>query len=377
VSLARWANREIPSKAAAGAALDDLRKAVRAGTFDQRGLSYAAVADLRLTVGDVADLYLKAFPNDPDKRIYLGHARKVEIPAAGEAVVRLELKSVEDVTTADIEHVAAVWGARPDRRKGCAKGGAVGVRKLLQTLRHLFNWAIKKGHVQRTPFRREGVAVIEVKASSGRSRRLVGDEEDRLLAAADPYTKDLMIAVLETGCRGGELRSLQWSAVSAREIVIEGRKAKNRRTRAIPITQRLRGVLEMRKHAPDGTELPRTAYVFGNELGEPVTKERAGELWRATCKRAKIVDLHFHDLRREFGCRFMESGASAHETRDALGHANLTMTNQYLSTSGIGLSRPFARFEQARQEPVSSGSGGERFQKGSSSEHDDRPPATK
>ena len=44
----------------------------------------------------------------------------------------------------------------------------------------------------------------------------------------------------------------------------------------------------------------------------------------------------------------MESGASAHETRDALGHSNLTMTNQYLSTSGIGLARAFARFEQHR-----------------------------
>ncbi len=44
----------------------------------------------------------------------------------------------------------------------------------------------------------------------------------------------------------------------------------------------------------------------------------------------------------------MESGASAHETRDALGHSNLTMTNQYLSTSGIGLARAFARFEQNR-----------------------------
>ena len=44
----------------------------------------------------------------------------------------------------------------------------------------------------------------------------------------------------------------------------------------------------------------------------------------------------------------MESGASAHETRDALGHTNLTLTNQYLSTSGIGLARAFIPFEQNR-----------------------------
>jgi hypothetical protein len=129
---------------------------------------------------------------------------------------------------------------------------------------------------------------------------------------------------------------------------------------------------------------------LGNELGEPVSKEAAGELWRATCGRAKITDLDFHDLRRKFGCRFMESGASAHETRDALGHSNLTMTNQYLSTSGIGLARPFARFEQREQQaarkgdqagagpnPAAGGSGGERFNKSSSSAFDAPPPASK
>jgi integrase len=155
-----------------------------------------------------------------------------------------------------------------------------------------------------------------------------------------------MMAALETGCRGGELRSLQWSAVRDREIIIEPAKAKTRRARAIPVIQRLRATLEMRQHAPDGTRLPPEAYVFGDAIGEPVRKERAGSLWRATCARPGIANLHFHDLRREFACRLMESGASAHETRDALGHSNLTMTNQYLSTSGIGLARAFARFEQ-------------------------------
>ena len=38
VSLPKWTNREIDSKAAADAALDDLKRAVRNGTFDERGL---------------------------------------------------------------------------------------------------------------------------------------------------------------------------------------------------------------------------------------------------------------------------------------------------------------------------------------------------
>lgn len=57
--------------------------------------------------------------------------------------------------------------------------------------------------------------------------------------------------------------------------------------------QRLRGVLAMWKHAPDCTELPPSAYVFGNAIGEPIAKERAGDLWRATCAAARVTELHF------------------------------------------------------------------------------------
>jgi hypothetical protein len=38
VSLGKWANREIGSKAEADIALDELRAAIRDGTFDERGL---------------------------------------------------------------------------------------------------------------------------------------------------------------------------------------------------------------------------------------------------------------------------------------------------------------------------------------------------
>jgi hypothetical protein len=38
VSLSRWANRTISSKDDAASVLEQLRKAVRAGTFDERGL---------------------------------------------------------------------------------------------------------------------------------------------------------------------------------------------------------------------------------------------------------------------------------------------------------------------------------------------------
>ncbi len=56
VSLAKWANREIRSKAEADSALDDLRAAIRDGTFDDRGLD-PAIEAVPLTFGKFAEVY--------------------------------------------------------------------------------------------------------------------------------------------------------------------------------------------------------------------------------------------------------------------------------------------------------------------------------
>ena len=103
------------------------------------------------------------------------------------------------------------------------------------------------------------------------------------------------------------------------------------------MTSRLVAVLAMRPHGPDGTEQPLSAYVFGNGVGEKVG--RVMTAWRAACRRAKIDDLHFHVLLREFSSRLLESRASGHEVRDWLGHANLTTTSRYLSTTRTRLQR--------------------------------------
>lgn len=53
-----------------------------------------------------------------------------------------------------------------------------------------------------------------------------------------------------------------------------------------------------------------------------------------------------HDLRREFGSRLLESGADLHEVRDALGHSSVTMTNAYLASTPVRLSRAFDDYER-------------------------------
>ena len=80
--------------------------------------------------------------------------------------------------------------------------------------------------------------------------------------------------------------------------------------RFIPISQRLGALLEMRRHGPDGAMFGPDDYVFGNAIGARVGSVNTS--WQATCGRAGIEDLNFHDLRREAGSRLLEGGMPEH-----------------------------------------------------------------
>ena len=66
--------------------------------------------------------------------------------------------------------------------------------------------------------------------------------------------------------------------------------------------------------------------------------------------------LHFHDLRREFACRLLESRAELHDVRDFLGHANITTTSRYLRSTTLRLERALTLLERHEQEQTRSAS---------------------
>lgn len=324
------------AREAAEALADRYRVEVRAG----------ASADVRLTLGDVADRFTNAHPDHKDHRYYVKILRNSEVPAANGTTMKLEAKPIAEVTGADIEHVAHTWQMQA---KDCKHGGMDAKRHLLTTARRLFNWGIRQKIARSTPFKEHGVAMIDVPTARQRDRRLLGDEEARLLAEADPYTKDLIVAALETGCRGGELRSLQWHDVQDDVLVLTAEKTKTRRKRLIPISPTLRKMLDRRRKGPDGVELPTTAHVFGNAVGEPIPRRLSNTWWNVARRKAKIDDLHFHDLRHEFGSQLLEAGGELHEVQATLGHTNIKMTSTYLNATTQGVKQAFKKLEAKRR----------------------------
>ena len=69
--------------------------------------------------------------------------------------------------------------------------------------------------------------------------------------------------------------------------------------------------------------------------------------WELTCERAGIRGLHFHDLRREFASRSLESRADLHDVQMFLGHAAITTTSRYPQSTPVRLERALARMEDA------------------------------
>src|SRR5688572_19465147 len=109
----------------------------------------------------------------------------------------------------------------------------------------------------------------------------------------------------------------------------------------------------MRRQDPAGEDLPPEAYVFGNALGQRTTSIKTA--WKLACRRAGLVDFHFHDLRREAGSRWIEGGMVLHEVRDFLGHARVSQTDTYLGTNADRLHEALKRFEAHRSGGAGSG----------------------
>jgi integrase len=218
----------------------------------------------------------------------------------------------------------------------------------LKLLRLIFNWGIRRRLLTETPFRLGHLAEIRLEREEGRNRRLEDDAaERRLLAAAGPHLRDVIVAMLDTACRPGEILSLQWQDVSLtrRELVVRADKTKTRRSRLVPLSARLRGVLEMRRLDPAGDERPPDHYVFGDALGRPIKSVHTA--WRNVCATAGLSHFQLRDLRHEAASRFEQAGVPVTTVSRLLGHTNLTTTSTYLNTLRLDLHRAVQTLEAA------------------------------
>jgi integrase len=162
-----------------------------------------------------------------------------------------------------------------------------------------------------------------------RSRRLQGDEEQRLLAACrdarNIWLAHFVALAIETGMRRGELLALQWSNVDLERRIAFLPITKNGESRGVPLSTRAVAVLR-------GLPASSNGRVFGE-----LTKEALKQSFNRAVRRAGITGLRVHDLRHEATSRFFEKGLNVMEVASVTGHKTLRMLKRYTHLNIVDL----------------------------------------
>jgi integrase len=164
------------------------------------------------------------------------------------------------------------------------------------------------------------VSMIKKPSSTpGRNRILNNEELDRLfiqLEKISVWYKPLVEFALETAMRRGELMSLMWADVNFEKSIAFLPLTKNGDSRYVPLSIKAIKILKILPRDIDGR-------VF------PLNKQTVSILFLKAAKRAKLSDIHFHDLRHMSITRLASIFSNPLELAAISGHRSLGMLKRY------------------------------------------------
>ena len=165
---------------------------------------------------------------------------------------------------------------------------------------------------------------------SPRRRRLSDEEAStfrRALENFEPVWREFFTLSLLTGARRQSLLAMRWVDINLEKArwVIPATWSKHGDEMVVPLTREalalLSGMKERRGASP---------WVFPSEKAKSGHLEEPKAAWIRLLQAASIADLRLHDLRRTFGSRLAETGASGAVIAAAMGHKSLQSARSYL-----------------------------------------------
>lgn len=208
-----------------------------------------------------------------------------------------------------------------------------------------FRQAFKNGIIERNP-----VELAELpRQTEKRTKQALTREQQALFMnySKDSYLYNLFSLMLRTGLRSGEVRGIKYASdVDKKNNVLhiqrtlkyiegvgylEDTPKTRTSTRDIPLTAEIAGILENQRNYWEFKVEKIDRYLFCNENGDPLSRERVqGEIDR-TIKRIRAAGHDFpritsHTFRHTFATRAIESGMQPQVLKTILGHSSLAMT---------------------------------------------------
>ena len=212
------------------------------------------------------------------------------------------------------------------------------IKHNFQALRGACQWAKDNGYMVKE------LEYPKLKIDNKRLRFLSIEEEKRLLVELDPKIDlpyrpsyedrpakenrmrqdnyDLVILLLDTGARYGEIAGITWDRIDMEENTINLWRPKVKNESIICMTSRVHEVL-LRRSKDKQTE-----YVFTNEKGDGPRNHATNGIKKAM-KRANIKDFTLHDFRHTCASRLIQNGLSLYEVASILGHRDIQTTQRY------------------------------------------------
>jgi integrase len=186
------------------------------------------------------------------------------------------------------------------------------VKHELGIIRRAMKKGIEWGYISSVPF----LSSPSLKGQA-RTRRLREHEISLLLSSTDEYLRHVIIILIETAMRRGELASILIADIDLDSRLITLRDTKNGDDRIAPLSNRaLESINYLIKQAKSQRLLN-------------YSKEWLTEKFIAHCKAIGLEDYRLHDLRHEGVSRLFEKGLNMIEVSTISGHRDVSMLKRY------------------------------------------------
>jgi len=208
----------------------------------------------------------------------------------------------------------------------------LGIRIMQATYNH--PWGKRRGGNRtfpRNPWAEVEFFSVEKTAKYVPSHEII----NKVVMAADPEEKVLIIFLRDTGARINEALNCQWYDVSIpnQTVTLFTRKKKDGSLtpRRLKLSEELKDLLaSWRKRNQDKT------FVFENpETGQGYKYRWTADRQRKICKRANVRYFTLHSYRHYFASKLIQDGADLVKVQRLLGHESATTTNRYLHDLGV------------------------------------------
>ncbi|MEK6641010.1 MAG: site-specific integrase [Nitrospirota bacterium] len=272
-----------------------------------------------------------------------GQAKSLTFKEWGEAYLELEeikrLRSIKDrinvvrlqlIPFFGRKHLTAITAEevevyRAQRKK---RNGQVASLQTINNdhiiLKHCLNVARRKGLLTVNP-----ASLVPIpSANNERDRVLSAEEWQRLYESASSHLKPILQTAYHLGQRLGEILNLTWDRVDLQRgiITLRGVDTKTNRPRQVPMTAPVKATLTDLSKVRDLAH--KNVFVYNRH---PVREVKTA--FRTACKRSKIADLRFHDLRHCAATNLRRAGVDTTTAMQIIGHKSPLMWKRYNSVA--------------------------------------------